>query len=124
MVKLVVTEKPSAAMNIAAALGVKGRKDGCMEGNGWLISWCVGHLAELAEPAVYDPRYGKWRREDLPILPESWRFTISGKTRDQFDTLRELLRREDVSEVVNACDAGREGESIFRTVYYLSLIHI
>ena len=72
MVKLVVTEKPSAAMNIAAALGVKGRKDGCMEGNGWLISWCVGHLAELAEPAVYDPRYGKWRREDLPILPESW----------------------------------------------------
>ena len=120
MVKLVVTEKPSAAMNIAAALGVKGRKDGCMEGNGWLISWCVGHLAELAEPAVYDPRYGKWRREDLPILPESWRFTISGKTRDQFDTLRELLRREDVSEVVNACDAGREGESIFRTVYYLA----
>ena len=106
MVKLVVTEKPSAAMNIAAALGVKGRKDGCMEGNGWLISWCVGHLAELAEPAVYDPRYGKWRREDLPILPESWRFTISGKTRDQFDTLRELLRREDVSEVVNACDVG------------------
>ena len=120
MVRLVVTEKPSAAMSIAAALGVKGKQNGYTEGSGWLISWCVGHLAELAEPAVYDPRYGRWRREDLPILPENWRFTVSEKTRDQFDTLRELLRREDVSEVVNACDAGREGESIFRTVYHLA----
>ena len=91
-----------------------------MEGGGWLVSWCVGHLAELAEPAAYDPRYGKWRREDLPILPESWCFTIGKDKRGQFDTLRTLLRREDVSEVVNACDAGREGELIFRTAYHLA----
>lgn len=91
-----------------------------MEGGGWLVSWCVGHLAELAEPAAYDPRYGKWRREDLPILPESWRFTVGQEKRSQFDTLRTLLRREDVSEVVNACDAGREGELIFRTAYHLA----
>ena len=120
MIRLVVTEKPSAAMSIAAALGVKNRKDGYMEGNGWLISWCVGHLAALSDAATYNPKYAKWHREDLPILPENWRFTISKKTKGQFDTLRELLRREDVSEVVNACDAGREGELIFRTVYHLA----
>ena len=120
MHKLVVTEKPSVAMSIAAALGVKDRKDGYMEGNGWLISWCVGHLAELSDAETYDPKYTKWRREDLPILPESWRFTVGKDKQGQFNTLRELLRREDISEVVNACDAGREGELIFRTVYYLT----
>ena len=118
--RLVVTEKPSVSMSVAAALGVKDRKDGYMEGDGWLISWCVGHLAELSDAAAYDPKYAKWRREDLPILPENWRFTIGKDKRGQFDTLRELLRREDVSEVVNACDAGREGELIFRTVYHLA----
>ena len=87
---------------------------------GWLVSWCIGHLAGLAEPAVYNPDYDKWRREDLPILPESWRFTIGKDKREQFDILRTLLRREDVSEVVNACDAGREGELIFRTAYHLA----
>lgn len=107
--RLVVTEKPSVSMSVAAALGVKNRKDGYMEGDGWLISWCVGHLAELSDAAAYDPKYAKWQREDLPILPENWRFTIGKDKRGQFDTLRELLRREDVSEVVNACDAGREG---------------
>ena len=120
MYRLVVAEKPSVGQSIAAALGVAGRKDGYMEGGGWLISWCVGHLAELAEPAAYDPDYAKWRQEDLPILPESWRFTIRADKRSQFDLLRTLLRREDVSEVVNACDAGREGELIFRTVYHLA----
>ncbi len=84
------------------------------------MSWCVGHLAELADAAAYNPAYAKWRKEDLPILPESWRFTIAKDKRDQFDVLRTLLRREDVSEVVNACDAGREGELIFRTVYALA----
>ena len=118
--RLVVTEKPSVAMSIAAALGAESRKDGYMEGGGWLISWCVGHLAELAVAETYDPKYAKWRREDLPILPESWRFTIGKDKRGQFDTLRTLLRREDVSEVVNACDAGREGELIFRTAYHLA----
>ena len=108
--QLVIAEKPSVAMSIAKVLGATARKEGHMEGAGWLVSWCVGHLAELAEPAVYDPRYGKWRREDLPILPENWRFTVGQDKRGQFDTLRTLLRREDVSEVVNACDAGREGD--------------
>ena len=120
MYQLVIAEKPSVAMSIAKVLGATARKEGHMEGAGWLVSWCVGHLAELAEPAVYDPRYGKWRREDLPILPENWRFNVGQDKRGQFDTLRTLLRREDVSEVVNACDAGREGELIFRTAYHLA----
>ena len=100
--------------------GLGQRREGYLEGGGWLVSWCVGHLAELADAAAYDPAYAKWRKEDLPILPERWRFTISPDKRDQFDTLRTLLRREDVTEVVNACDAGREGELIFRTVYALA----
>ena len=120
MYQLVIAEKPSVAMSIAKVLGATARKEGHMEGAGWLVSWCVGHLAELAEPAVYNPRYGKWRREDLPILPENWRFNVGQDKRGQFDTLRTLLRREDVSEVVNACDAGREGELIFRTAYHLA----
>ncbi len=120
MYTLVVTEKPSVAMSIAAVLDVKSRKDGYMEGGSWLISWCVGHLAGLANADTYDPKYAKWRREDLPILPDSWRFTIGKDKQGQFDTLRTLLRREDVSEVVNACDAGREGELIFRTAYHLA----
>ena len=118
--RLVIAEKPSVSRSIAAVLGASVRKDGCLEGNGWFVSWCFGHLAALAEPAVYDPRYGKWRREDLPILPENWRFTVGKDKWGQFDTLRTLLRREDVSEVINACDAGREGELIFRTVYHLA----
>ncbi len=120
MYRLVIAEKPSVAMSIAKVLGATARKEGHMEGGGWLISWCIGHLAGLAEPAVYNPSYDKWRREDLPILPESWRFTIGKDKREQFDILRTLLRREDVSEVVNACDAGREGELIFRTAYHLA----
>ncbi len=120
MYRIVIAEKPSVAMSIATVLGATARKEGHMEGGGWLVSWCVGHLAGLAEPAAYDPRYDKWRREDLPILPENWRFTIGRDKREQFDVLRTLLRREDVSEVVNACDAGREGELIFRTAYHLA----
>ncbi len=120
MYRVVIAEKPSVAMCIAQVLGAAARKEGHMEGNGWLVSWCVGHLAGLAEPAAYNPDYAKWRREDLPILPESWRFTIGQDKRQQFDVLRTLLRREDVSEVVNACDAGREGELIFRTAYHLA----
>ena len=118
--KLVIAEKPSVAISIAKVLGAAARKEGHMEGGGWLVSWCVGHLAGLAEPAAYDPKYDKWRREDLPILPENWRFTIGRDKREQFDVLRTLLRRDDVSEVVNACDAGREGELIFRTAYHLA----
>ena len=118
--KLVIAEKPSVANSLAAVLGAVTRKDGYLEGGGWLVSWCLGHLAGLADAATYNPYYAKWRYDDLPILPESWRFTIAKDKRDQFDVLRTLLRREDVTEVVNACDAGREGELIFRTVYCLA----
>ena len=120
MYKLVIAEKPSVAQSIAAVLGASRRREGYLEGGGWLVSWCVGHLAGLADADCYDAGYAKWQREDLPILPESWRFTVSKDKREQFEVLRGLLRREDVSEVVNACDAGREGELIFRTVYCLA----
>ena len=118
--RLVIAEKPSVAQSLASVLGANQRRAGYLEGSGWLVSWCLGHLAELADAAAYDPDYAKWRKEDLPILPGSWRFTIAKDKRDQFDVLRTLLRREDVTEVVNACDAGREGELIFRTVYALA----
>ena len=115
--RLVISEKPSVAQSIAAVICAKQRGDGYLEGSGYLVSWCLGHLSELASADAYDEKYAKWRREDLPILPENWRFTISGDKRKQFAILRDLMRRDDVDEVINACDAGREGELIFRTVY-------
>ena len=115
--RLVISEKPSVAQSIAAVIGAKQRGDGYLEGGGYLVSWCLGHLAELASADAYDEKYAKWRREDLPILPENWRFAVSGDKQKQFNILRALMRRDDVSEVINACDAGREGELIFRTVY-------
>jgi DNA topoisomerase-3 len=117
---LIIAEKPSVAKSIAAVLGATIKKDGYLEGGGYFVSWCVGHLAELADAAVYDERYSKWRLEDLPILPENWRFVLGKDTRKQFDILRGLLRAPEVETVVNACDAGREGELIFRTVYHLA----
>ena len=115
--RLVIAEKPSVAASIAAALGVKEKKDGYIEGGGYLISWCVGHLVELAEAAAYGEQYKKWSYESLPILPEEWQYTVAADKGKQFKTLKELMHRADVSEVVNACDAGREGELIFRFVY-------
>ena len=115
--QLVIAEKPSVAGSIAAALGVKEKKDGYIEGGGYLISWCVGHLVELAEAAAYGEQYKKWSYESLPILPEEWQYTVAADKEKQFATLKELMHRADVSEVVNACDAGREGELIFRFVY-------
>ena len=115
--QLVIAEKPSVAASIAAALGVKEKKDGYIEGGGYLISWCVGHLVELADAAAYGEQYKKWSYESLPILPEEWQYTIAADKGKQFKTLKELMHRTDVSEVVNACDAGREGELIFRFVY-------
>ena len=115
--QLVIAEKPSVAGSIAAALGVKEKKDGYIEGGGYLISWCVGHLVELAEAAAYGEQYRKWNYESLPILPEEWQYTVAADKEKQFKTLKELMHRADVSEVVNACDAGREGEWIFRFVY-------
>ena len=107
--RLVIAEKPSVAQSIAAVLNVKKRHDGYLEGGGYLVSWCFGHLAELADAASYNADYAKWTMKDLPIVPLNYRFTIRGDKQKQFDILRELLRREDVTEVVNACDAGREG---------------
>ena len=141
--RLVITEKPSVAKSISAVLGANKRQDGYLEGcgspvatsgcqghpeaptepageTGFLISWCFGHLAELASAEVYDESYGKWSREQLPILPESWQYSVSRDKKKQFDLLCSLMHREDVTEVINACDAGREGELIFRTVYQLA----
>ena len=118
--RLVIAEKPSVAQSIAVVLNAKKRHDGYLEGGGYLVSWCFGHLAELADAAAYNADYGKWTMKDLPIVPTNYRFAIREDKRKQFDILRGLLRREDVSEVVNACDAGREGELIFRTVYCLA----
>ena len=115
--QLVIAEKPSVAASIAAALGVKEKKDGYIEGGGYLISWCVGHLVELADAAAYGEQYKKWSYESLPILPEEWQYTVAADKEKQFKILKELMHRADVSEVVNACDAGREGELIFRFVY-------
>ena len=118
--KLVIAEKPSVARTIAAALGVTETKDGYMEGAGYVISWCIGHLVGLAEAAAYGEQYKKWSYDTLPILPEEWKFTVAPEKQKQFKTLKELMGRADVTEVVNACDAGREGEAIFRFVYDLA----
>ena len=114
---LIITEKPSVARAIAAALGANVRGDGCIHGNNLIVSWCYGHLIELATPAAYDEKLSKWRREDLPILPDPWKTSVMRDKRQQFEILRGLMQRKDVVEVVNACDAGREGEFIFRLVY-------
>ena len=116
--RLVITEKPSVAKSISAVLGANKRQDGYQEGNGYLVSWCFGHLAELASADVYDEAYGKWSREQLPIIPDSWQYSVGRDKKKQLDLLSSLMRREDVNEVINACDAGREGELIFRLVYH------
>jgi DNA topoisomerase III len=118
--RLVITEKPSVAKSISAVLGANKRQDGYQEGSGYLVSWCFGHLAELASADVYDEAYGKWSREQLPIIPDSWQYSVGRDKKKQLDLLSNLMRREDVTEVINACDAGREGELIFRTVYQLA----
>ena len=118
--KLVICEKPSVAKSIASALGVTSRADGCFEGNGLIVSWCVGHLVSPMDAAGYDPGYKKWRYDDLPILPEPFRYVLVKDKEDAFQNLKRLMDREDVTELVNACDAGREGELIFRLVYEMA----
>lgn len=118
--QLIITEKPSVAQSIAKVLGAQKRQDGYLEGNGYLVSWCMGHLVELAMPEAYDEKYSRWRYDDLPILPERWKYQISSATRKQYDILKNLMKRDDVEELVNACDSGREGELIFRLVYHQS----
>ncbi len=114
---LVIAEKPSVAQTIAAVLGAKEKKDGFLIGSGYIVSWCVGHLVGLSEAAAYGEQYKKWSYDSLPILPQEWKYTVASDKEKQFKTLKELMHRADVSEVVNACDAGREGELIFRFVY-------
>ena len=104
-------------MSYAKVLGATSRKDGYLEGNDYLVSWCVGHLVELAPPNVYDAKYVKWSIADLPILPEKWQYLVSASTKKQFGILQKLMHRPDVDSIVNSCDSGREGELIFRLVY-------
>ena len=104
--KLIVAEKPSVAMSYAKVLGATSRQDGYLEGNGYLVSWCVGHLVELAPPNVYDAKYVKWSIADLPILPQKWQYLVSTSTKKQFGILKDLMNRSDVDIIVNACDAG------------------
>lgn len=118
MLKLVVCEKPSVAQSISKVLGATKRGDGFLEGGGYIVSWCVGHLVELAQPESYEERYAKWRKEDLPILPHSWKYQVTAATKKQFSVLKKLMLRPDVESLVCATDAGREGELIFRLVYH------
>ena len=120
LTRLIVTEKPSVAMRYASVLGVKGRQDGYLEGRGYLISWCFGHLWGLADAVAYDPKYKKWNQTDLPILPATWQYQLLPGSQKQMALLRRLMDRADVTEIVNACDPGREGELIFRNVYNLA----
>jgi DNA topoisomerase-3 len=115
--KLVIAEKPSVAQSIATVIGANVRKDGCMEGNGYIVSWCVGHLVELASADRYDEKYAKWQYEDLPILPSNWKYVISKGKEKQMKIIGELMKKTEVTEIIAATDAGREGELIFRLVY-------
>ena len=117
-VVLVVAEKPSVAQSIAKVIGAYQKQDGYLEGCGYIVSWCLGHLAEYAEPEVYDEKYSKWSFADLPIIPERWRLEVAKEKAAQFQMLKKLMTdfSVPVEYVVNACDAGREGEAIFMRV--------
>ena len=117
---LIITEKPSVAQAIAAVVGALARKDGYFEGGGYIVGWCLGHLAQLVSAEAYDPQLSRWRVADLPILPQDWRYRVPQDKRRQFGILRGLMLRDDVSQFINACDAGREGELIFRNLYELT----
>ncbi|MBR8823268.1 DNA topoisomerase 3 [Fusobacterium necrophorum] len=115
--KLVIAEKPSVAISIAKVIGAKDKKDGYYEGNGYKVSWCVGHLIQMANPDSYDEKYAKWSMTDLPIIPKEYKYEITKSTKKQFTILKKLMNDKEIDMVINACDAGREGESIFRLVY-------
>lgn len=115
--KLVIAEKPSVAQSYAKALNITAKKSGYFEGNGYIITWCIGHLAGLADAAAYDEKYAVWKYEDLPILPEKWQFAINKGKENQYKVVSGLMNRNDITEIINGCDAGREGELIFRFVY-------
>ena len=107
--KLVLAEKPSVAMSLSKVIGADQRGDGYMEGNGYLVSWCVGHLVELSQPEAYDEKYAKWKYDDLPILPEHWQYQVSASTKKQFGILKKLMQRKDVESLICATDAGQCG---------------
>ena len=115
--KLVIAEKPSVAISIAKVIGANKKKDGYYEGNGYRVSWCVGHLIQMANPDAYDEKYAKWNMADLPIIPSDYKYEVAKATKKQFNILKKLMNDKEVDTVINACDAGREGESIFRLVY-------
>ncbi|GEQ61682.1 DNA topoisomerase III [Vagococcus lutrae] len=115
--KLVIAEKPSVALSIAKVIGASQRRDGYFKGNNYLVSWCVGHLVQMVNPDKYDNKYTKWRLKDLPIFPDDYLYELKPKTKKQFNILKKLMADKQVDTLVNACDAGREGESIFRLVY-------
>ena len=115
--KLVIAEKPSVALSISKVIGATSRKEGYYEGNGYKVSWCVGHLIQMANPDSYDEKYAKWKIDDLPIIPSEYQYEVAKATKKQFNTLKKLMNDKEVDTVINACDAGREGEAIFRLVY-------
>ncbi|WP_314938434.1 DNA topoisomerase 3 [Parvimonas micra] len=115
--ELVIAEKPSVALSISKIIGAKNKKDGYYEGNGYRVSWCVGHLIQMANPDAYDERYAKWKIDDLPIIPSEYKYEVAKATKKQFTILKKLMNDKEVDAVINACDAGREGEAIFRLVY-------
>jgi len=115
--KLVIAEKPSVARSIAGVLGASEKNDGYIQGNGYIVTWCIGHLVALAPPKIYDEKYDKWRYDDLPILPLSWKLQVKGKTKKQYKVIEKLMNDNSVNSIVEATDAGREGELIFRLVY-------
>ena len=118
--RLVITEKPSVAGSIAKVLGADKRKDGYLEGNGYFVSWCVGHLIELESPEAYREEWKKWTYESLPIVPGHWKYQVKENSKKQYKILFKLLHDECVSEVICATDAGREGELIFRLLYEMT----
>ncbi|HEW1125297.1 TPA: DNA topoisomerase 3 [Streptococcus agalactiae] len=115
--KLVIAEKPSVAISIAKVIGATKKKDGYYEGNGYKVSWCVGHLIQMANPDSYDEKYAKWNMADLPIIPREYKYEVAKATKKQFNILKKLMNDKEIDMVINACDAGREGEAIFRLVY-------
>ena len=115
--KLVIAEKPSVAISIAKVIGANKKKDGYYEGNEYKVSWCVGHLIQMANPDSYDEKYAKWNMADLPIIPREYKYEVAKATKKQFNILKKLMNDKEIDAVINACDAGREGEAIFRFVY-------
>lgn len=115
---LVITEKPSVAQSVARVVGADEKKEGYMEGNGYLVTWCIGHLVELAPPGAYSEEWKKWRYESLPMIPQEWKTEVKKGVDAQYRVVKSLMHKKCVGCIVNGCDAGREGELIFRLVYH------